>query len=195
MSSHTKKNSVSGKATFSFNDDDDTGLHSSAANTVDIVAGGTTIASATSAGLAVSSGGLTVSAGDITLSTSGKRIPKVAITDVTGAAGSSGVFASWANPESGTILITRALLYISTQSTGASTIDIGTTPTSATTVSDTLIDGVSGATAGVFDNLNDAGTNGKSRQTLATGKWVTLAEASGDVNGLVGKLVVEYIVP
>ena len=117
---------------------------------------------------------------------------KVAFVTVTGAAGSSGVFASWANPEAGTIVITRATLHIATQSTGASTLDIGTTATSATTSSDTLIDGVSGATAGVFDNLNDAGTNGKSRQTLATGKWVNVAEASGDVNGLAATLRIEY---
>lgn len=119
---------------------------------------------------------------------------KVASLTVTGAAGSTGVFASWQNPESGTILITEAKLLISTQSTGASTLDIGTTATSATTNSDNLIDGLSGAAAGVFSNLGSGGTNGKQGQTLATGKWVNVGEASGDVDGLAATLYIKYIV-
>lgn len=121
-----------------------------------------------------------------------KGSTKVAFLTITGAAGSSGVFASWANPEAVSIVITRTTLHIATQSTGASTLDIGTTASSATTSSDTLIDGVSAATAGVFDNLNDAGSNGKSRQTLAAAKWVTVAEASGDVTALAATLRIEY---
>jgi hypothetical protein len=100
---------------------------------------------------------------------------------------------AWTNPEAGSINIIRAVLVISTASTGASTIDIGTTATSATTSSDKLIDGVSGATAGSFDNITNAGTNGKSTQRLAAGKWVTLDEASGDVTGMVATLYVQYI--
>lgn len=117
---------------------------------------------------------------------------KVAMKALSGAAVHAGVVA-WQNPESVAIIITRVLLDRTTKSTGASTMDIGTTATSATTASDNLIDGVtSSATEGVEDNLNDAGTNGKSKQKLASGKWVTFKEASGDTTGLVANAYIYY---
>lgn|SRR5574340_512363 len=100
---------------------------------------------------------------------------------------------SWANPESGSILITRLVIDASTKSTGAATLDAGTTATSATTASDNLIDGLDiGTAAGVFCNLIDNGTNGKSGQTLASGKWVTFKEATGDTSGAVIIALIEY---
>jgi hypothetical protein len=92
-------------------------------------------------------------------------------------------------------VITRAILNITTQSTGASTIDIGLTATTATTTSDTLLDGVSGAAVAVFDSADaglDSGANDMA-QALASGKWVTIDEASGDTSGLVGVLFIYYI--
>jgi len=44
MSMHTTKNASSGKGTYSFYDDDDTGIDSDAANQVDIITGGTVAA-------------------------------------------------------------------------------------------------------------------------------------------------------
>jgi len=64
MSLHTKKALASGLADISFNDDTDTGVKSSAANTVSLMAGGSDIAVATSGGLAVT-GTLTTSAGTV----------------------------------------------------------------------------------------------------------------------------------
>lgn len=104
-----------------------------------------------------------------------------------------GVFA-WQNPEAGSILVERVILDVTTFTSGASTVDVGTTATSATTLSDNLIDGVSLATAAKqVDNLGDAGTNGKTRQKLATGKWVTGSVASGASAGLVGFAYIHYI--
>jgi hypothetical protein len=51
---------------------------------------------------------------------------------------------------------------------------------------------VNGAT-GVFDNVTDKGTNGKSRQRIATGKWVTGSKASGASAGIVGFAYIHYI--
>ncbi|HEX7334227.1 MAG TPA: hypothetical protein VF290_22165 [Pyrinomonadaceae bacterium] len=120
------------------------------------------------------------------------RADKVAIKALTGAALHAANL-SWQNPEATAIIITRIVLDRTTKSTGASTIDIGTTAVSATTSSDNLIDGVdSGAAEGVEDNINDAGTNGKARQKLAAGKWVTFDEASGDVTGLVANAYIHY---
>lgn len=174
MTIHTKKNPNAALATYSFNGDTDTGITSTAANQVDVVVGGEIVYTFNSTTLS----------------------PKlVSATAVTGGAGSAGVFASWVNPEAGTILITRAIFNVTTVATAAATINIGTTATSATTASDTLIDGLDvNAATGIFDNSVNGGTNGKGSQTLASGKWVTVAEATGDVNGLVGNLYLEYVV-
>lgn len=119
----------------------------------------------------------------------GVKIARVALAAVdTG----GGVF-SWANPEAGDIIVRRVILDVTTQSSGACTVDVGTTATSGTTSSDNLIDGLSVASAPqVADNLGNAGTNGKARQKLAAGKWVTASVATGASSGLVGFAYIEY---
>lgn len=119
------------------------------------------------------------------------KVVKVAVA----ASDTAGGFFSWANPESGDIIVQRILLDITTIATAACTVDIGTTATSATTLSDNLIDGKDiNAATGVFDNIEDKGTNGKSRQRLASGKWVTGSVASGASAGVVGNVYIEYVV-
>lgn len=105
-----------------------------------------------------------------------------------------GIF-SWQNPESSAILIQHVVLNVTTKTTGACTVDVGTTATSAITLSDTLIDGKDINTAvGVFTNDESAGTNGKPFKRLAAGKWVTASKASGTSVGLVGTYEIYYIV-
>ena len=124
----------------------------------------------------------------------GNRIVKVAKVAL-GAANTGGGVLSWANPESSTIMIQRILLNITTKATGACTIDVGTTDTNGTTSSDNLIDGLDTHTAaGLFDNYDDSGTNGKTKQLLATGKWVTGSKASGAAAGTVGFAYIEYVI-
>lgn len=119
----------------------------------------------------------------------GVKVARVALA----AADTAGGLFAWQNPEAGSIIVHRVVLDVTTNSTGASTADIGTTATNATTLSDNLIDGVSLATAAKqVDNLGDAGTNGKSRQKLAAGKWVTGSIASGASAGLVGFAYIHY---
>jgi hypothetical protein len=118
--------------------------------------------------------------------------PKIAVVVLAGNADTGGGVGAWQNPEGATIIIDRLEVYGTTPSTGACTLDAGTTATSAATSSDTLIDGLSLAVAGIFDNLNDAGTNGKSRQTLASGKWVTFSRATGAAAGFVGTAYIHY---
>lgn len=117
------------------------------------------------------------------------RVARVALAAVdTG----GGVFA-WQNPESTSIIISRVILDVTTQSAGACTVDVGTTATNATTSSDNFIDGASVAAVALLDNLGDAGTNGKAKQKLASGKWVTGSRASGASSGLVGYAYIYYI--
>lgn len=125
----------------------------------------------------------------ITTSNRVKKVAKVAL----GHADTGGGVLSWANPEADSILITKIVFDVTTGSTGECTLDVGTTATSATTSSNTLMDGINVATAGVFDNITNKGENGTSLQKLAAGKWVTATKASGSAAGLKGYAYIEYI--
>ena len=126
--------------------------------------------------------------------TNADRIVKVAKVALGVVDTGGGIFA-WQNPEGASIIIQRILLDITTKATAACTLDVGTTATNATTSSDNLIDGVDAHTAtGVFDNIDDKGLNGKSKQKLAAGKWVTASKASGSAAGIVGFAYIEYVV-
>lgn len=112
-----------------------------------------------------------------------------------GALDAGGGILSWQNPELGRAIgIVSFELDIVTPTTGACTGDFGTTPTNGATSNDGLIDGLSLAVAGLFNNNEDKGTNGKSKQRLAAGKWLTGSMASGAAAGLVGFAYIQYIV-
>ena len=93
-------------------------------------------------------------------------------------------------------IILRAMLDITTVATGACTIDVGYTATTATTTSDTLLDGVdANAAIALFDSMNaalDTGTNALA-QKAAAAKWVTIDAKTGDSTGMVATLYVQYI--
>ena len=120
---------------------------------------------------------------------SATKVAKVALNAVDTA---GGIFA-WANPENGAIIVERVYIDVTTHATAACTVDIGTTATSATTLSDNLIDGVDVGTATITtDNLQSPSTNGKQLQRLAAGKWVTASTASGASAGIVGNAWIQY---
>lgn len=103
-----------------------------------------------------------------------------------------GVF-SWANPEAGYILVKHVVLNVTTKTTGACTVDVGTTAASATTKVDNLIDGVDvNAATGIFTNDESAGTNGKPFKRLLNAKWVTGSVASGASAGIIGTYEIYY---
>lgn len=92
-------------------------------------------------------------------------------------------------------VILRCVLDVTTKSTGAATVDIGYATVSATTASDTLLDGVDvGTSAALFDSMNaalDTGTNALA-QRAASGKYVTIHE-NADTTGLVATLYTFFI--
>lgn len=107
----------------------------------------------------------------------------------------NGGILAWQNPEVGAIDIVSLVIDATTKSTGALTADFGTTPTSAATSSDNLIDGVDlGTAAGTFNNTDNKGANGKQHQKLAAGKWLTGSKATGAAAGLVGSAYIQYII-
>lgn len=155
---------------------------------------GGTLTAASGATATIASGATLNVAG--TLQTGGvalDRLVKTARVALAAADTGGGLF-SWVNPEATAIIVQRVILDVTTNTSGACTADVGTTATDATTLSDNLIDGVSLASAAkVVDNLGDAGSNGKSRQKLAVGKWITGSVASGASAGLVGYAYIQYI--
>lgn len=105
----------------------------------------------------------------------------------TGAAAAD--MASVLNPTGEAVIVTKCIVNITTASTGASTIDVGI-GSSASTSYDNLIDGLSGATAGAYADL---GTNGKRAKLWPAAEYLTASEASGDVAGLAGELIVQWV--
>lgn len=114
---------------------------------------------------------------------------RVALAD--GSAG-TGDIASVANPEGVALGIVGTRLYITTPSAEASTINVGIAA-NGTTSSDTLIDGLSGATAGFYGSGKNGGTNGKLEQLWGPTQFVTASEATGDVADLEGWLMIDYV--
>lgn len=134
----------------------------------------------------------------VALAGTANEISRGRIKKVTGALAAvdtgGGVF-SWKNPEAGPILVMHLAVIVTTNATGACSLDCGTTATNATTLSDTLIDGKDvNAAAGTFTNDESAGTNGKPFKRLEAGKWVTGSVASGASAGLKGSYEIYYIV-
>lgn len=135
---------------------------------------------------------VTATAAELNLADGADRVTKIGRVALAAVDTAGGIF-TWANPTGAAIVVTRLVLNITTKTAGASTLDCGTTDTSATTLSDNLIDGLdANAAAGVFDNLVNHGTSGKAGQPLAAGKWVTGSLASGASAGLVGYAYIHY---
>lgn len=113
--------------------------------------------------------------------------------DLTAATGTTaGGVLRLANPEGADVLVTRVVLNVTTKSTGAATLDVGIAA-NGTTSSDTLFDAVDvGTAAGVFDNVDDQGTNGQSVLKWGSSQYLT-ATASASVAGLVGEAIIEYV--
>lgn len=122
------------------------------------------------------------------------QVVKVPLSGATIHAGTGGVVA-WQIPSTCAIIIERVVLDLTTVADAACTLDIGYTATSATTTSDTLLDGVDvNAATAVFDSMNaalDSGANAKA-QKGAAGKWITIDEKTGDATGLVANLYIYY---
>jgi hypothetical protein len=107
-------------------------------------------------------------------------------------ADTAGGVLSVANPETSSIIVDRVIIDVTTAATGAATIDVGVAA-NGTTSSDTLIDGLDVNTAtGIFDNIDDQGTNGNSVVKLTTSQYITASEATGDVSDLAGKYYIRY---
>lgn len=115
------------------------------------------------------------------------RAPLAAAEDNT-----AGAVLALANPEGRDLYIRRAIINISTKSTGAGAIDAGIAA-NGTTSKDTLFDGLDvGTAAGAFDNVENGGTNGLAGIKWGAAEFLT-ATASADLTGMVGEIIIDYI--
>lgn len=102
----------------------------------------------------------------------------------------AGIF-TWTNNEPVAVIVTKAVVDVTTGSSGACSISIGQAATAV--LSNNLVDTLSVAAAGSFDNITDKGTNGKTRQRVVPGQVVTGSTASGASAGLVGNVYLDYV--
>lgn len=104
----------------------------------------------------------------------------------------AGGIVSILNPFGVDVIVTDAILGVTTAATAAGTVDIGIAA-NGTTSADNLIDGVDVNTAaGLFDNRVQNGTNG-GMQLWEDTQYLTASKASGSVAGIVGKLYIKGI--
>jgi hypothetical protein len=120
----------------------------------------------------------------------GLHIEKKALAAVDTA---GGVF-SWQNPLTEKV-IAALIIDVTTQSSGACTIDCGPAA-NATTLNDTLIDGLSVAAAGLYNSSDQKGTNGRLFRKVdekgGTTSFINGSVASGASAGLVGFAYILY---
>lgn len=150
-----------------------------------------TLTSPSISGGAIASGS---TIGGVTVSGNNDREFVTDVVALSGATIHAGVVTAWTAPAAAQVL--RVLCDVTTVATAACTLDIGYTASSATTSSDTFLDGIDvNAATALFDSMNaalDSGANAKA-QKAASGKWITVAEASGNATGLVGNLYILYV--
>lgn len=97
------------------------------------------------------------------------------------------------NPEGAALIITRFIIDVTTEATGAATVDAGVAATG--TSNDELLDGVNvGAAAIIKDNIEEAvdGTVAAAVVKWASDEYLTVTP-SATLAGLVGKYYVEYV--
>ena len=95
------------------------------------------------------------------------------------------------NPEGADLIVTKLVLDITTEATGAANVNAGIDD-AGDADSDNLIDGLDvGTAAGVFDNGANAGTNGGSAK-WATGEYLVIT-ASATTADMVGNAYIQWV--
>tara|TARA_R110002020_G_scaffold47286_2_gene134565 strand:- start:1420 stop:1995 length:576 start_codon:yes stop_codon:yes gene_type:complete len=90
------------------------------------------------------------------------------------------------------LIVTRVIISVTSASSGSSTGDIGIAA-NATTSSNNLMTAFDTSGAGVYDNLDNKGGSGATKQKWGTGQFVTGSEDSGNITGLVGTFAIHAI--
>ena len=111
--------------------------------------------------------------------------------NLTASDAAAGIF-SEENTYGTNLLVLRIVIFVTTASTGACTIDVGE-GNSASTSYDNIIDGLDVNSTGASDNLGDPGTNGHTVRVWRSGEYVNASMATGATAGLVGTYAIHCI--
>ena len=90
------------------------------------------------------------------------------------------------------LIIDRVIISVTSASSGASSASVGIAA-NATTASDTLLDDFDSGGQGIYDNIDNKGTNGKTKAKWGTGQFVTGSESTGNITGIVGTYAIHAI--
>lgn len=109
----------------------------------------------------------------------------VKLGSISGATG-TGIKLAVANPASATLMVHSLQIVVTTQATGANTIDAGIA-TNGATATDTLIDAANGQGTAPFvrNSQKDATTNGLGPQLWSSTRFLNVESKTGDITGLV----------
>ena len=103
-----------------------------------------------------------------------------------------GVF-SEENSYGSDLVVLRVVIMVSTGASDSSVrVDIGTAA-NATTSADTLIDNLNVSDIGLYDNLDDKGTNGNTVLKWGNNQFINASRAAGATSGLVGTYAIQVI--
>jgi hypothetical protein len=128
------------------------------------------------------------------VSTTGLGKMAINITGV--AATTDGAIGAVLNPEGVDVLITRCILYVGTQSTGAANLSCGVAATATTAASDIINALAVGGATGKYYNGQAVQVTAKTEVSApavwSAGKYINFT-GSASTAGLVGTLYVEYV--
>ncbi len=104
---------------------------------------------------------------------------------------------AWQNPHNSAAIVKRVIVQITTAGgTGGSLGNIGTAA-NATTEGDNLLDGIDLNSTGLYDNIDDQGTNGAAKRIIdangGTTDYVTGRITVANASSLVGTWRIEYV--
>jgi len=129
-----------------------------------------------------------------TVNSEGKGWLSIALTGV--AATTDGAIGAVLNPEGVDVLITRSILYVATNSTGAANLSAGVAATATTAATDIINALAVGAAAGKYYNGQAVQVSAKTEVTApavwSAGKYINFTGSASTV-GLVATHYVEYL--
>ena len=103
-----------------------------------------------------------------------------------------GVF-SEENSYGSDLVVLRVVIFVSTGASDSSVrVDIGTAA-NATTSADTLIDNLNVSDIGLYDNLDDKGTNGNTVLKWGNNQFINASRVAGATSGLAGTYAIQVI--
>jgi hypothetical protein len=112
--------------------------------------------------------------------------------NLSAAAAADNIVFAWENREGADIIVYRVIIDVTTAGgTAGALVDVGSA-VDAVTGSDNLIDGADLNAVAVYDNIDDQGGNGESKQKVPDGEFVTGQARVEKAEALVGKYTIIY---